>query len=321
MALSARMPELSAFEVLLAVARTGSLGAAGRDVGLTQQAVSARITSIEAQTGVRLVVRTARGSQLTSAGVVVAEWAQRLLDAAQHVDAGLASLRTESRKRVRVVASLTIAEHLIPRWLVCLRTAAARRGISAPDVILTATNSAHAISSVRDGSADLGFIESPWVQRGLRSRVVARDELIVVVAPDHKWARHRRPVTAAELSQAPLVTRESGSGTRDFLTAALRQVLGDSLQQAAPVLELSSATAVRAAVLAGAGPAVMSRLAVADDLEVGRLSAVEVPDLNLRRDLRAIWLGARTPPAGAVRDLLSYLATPAAQAERAQAVR
>jgi DNA-binding transcriptional LysR family regulator len=137
MPLSARMSELSAFEVLLAVARTGSLGAAGREVGLTQQAVSARIGSIEAQTGVRLVVRTTRGSQLTSAGVVVAEWADRLLDVAQHVDAGLASLRTESRKRVKVVASLTIAEHLVPRWLVCLQTAAARQGIAAPEVILT----------------------------------------------------------------------------------------------------------------------------------------------------------------------------------------
>ena len=64
-------------------------------------------------------------------------------------------------------------------------------------------------------------------------------------------------------------------------------------------------------MLAGAGPAVMSRLAVADDLEVGRLSAVEVPELNLGRELRAIWVGARTPPAGAVRDPLSYLSTPA----------
>jgi|SRR5271155_228130 len=58
MALSSRMPELSALEVFLAVARTASLGAAGRELGLTQQAVSARLASIEAQTGVRLAVRT-----------------------------------------------------------------------------------------------------------------------------------------------------------------------------------------------------------------------------------------------------------------------
>jgi DNA-binding transcriptional LysR family regulator len=101
MALSARMPELSAFEVLLAIAGTGSLSAAGREVGLTQQAVSSRLASIEAQAGVQLVARTTRGSQLTQAGVVVAEWADQLLGVAQYVDAGLASLRSESRNRVK----------------------------------------------------------------------------------------------------------------------------------------------------------------------------------------------------------------------------
>jgi DNA-binding transcriptional LysR family regulator len=301
------MPDLAAFEVLLAVAKTGSLSAAGREVGLTQQAVSARMASIEARTGVRLAVRTPRGSQLTPAGVVVAEWADQLLGVAQHVDAGLASLREGSRAQVKVVASLTIAEQLMPRWLVSMRAAATRRGTSAPQVILTASNSDHVISAVRDGAADLGFIESPAVARGLRSRVVAHDELVVIVPPEHKWARRSRAVTASELSQTPLVTREPGSGTRDSLTAALAQALTDSTQQASPVLELSTASAVRAAVLAGAGPAVMSRLAVADDLAAGRLRAVDVLDLNLRRNLRAIWVGGRTPPAGAIRDLLSHI--------------
>lgn len=303
------MPELSAFEVLLAVARTGSLSAAGRELGLTQQAVSARMTSIEAQTGVRLVVRTPQGSQLTPAGVVVAEWAARLLDVALHVDAGLASLREKSHTQVKVVASLTIAEQLMPRWLVSMRAAAEREGGSPPDVILTATNSDHAISAVRDGTADLGFIEGPALGSGLRSRVVAHDELVIIVPPDHRWTRRSRPVTAVQLSQTPLVTREPGSGTRDSLTQALSQVLPESTRQVGPTLELSSASAVRAAVLAGAGPAVMSRLAVADDLATGRLRAVDVPELDLRRKLRAIWVGGRTPPAGAIRTLLSHIAS------------
>lgn len=306
-ALSAHMPELSAFEIFLAIARTGSLGAAGRELGLTQQAVSARLASLEAQTGVALVVRTPRGSQLTPAGVVIAEWADRLLDVAQYVDAGLASLRSEKRNRVKVAASLTIAEQLMPRWLVSLQVAAHRLGASIPEIIMTATNSDQAIVAVRDGAADLGFIETPYMPTGLRSRVIGHDELVLIVPADHKWARRRRSVSAAELSQTPLVTRESGSGTRDSLTAALSKTLGDSMRQAQPVLELSSAAAVRAAVVAGAGPAVMSRLAVADDLAIGRLRTVAVPELNLRRELRAIWVGGRTPPAGAPRDLLTHI--------------
>lgn len=83
----------------------------------------------------------------------------------------------------------------------------------------------------------------------------------------------------------------------------------DQPEPAAHPLELASAASVRAAVLAGAGPAVMSRLAVSDDLAHGRLRAVPVADLDLRRDLRAIWMGTRTPPAGAARDLLNHIAT------------
>lgn len=309
MPLSPRMPELAAFEVLLAIARTGSIGAAGRELGLTQQAVSARLASIESQTGVRLVQRSPRGSQLTAAGAVVAEWADQLLDVAGRVDAGLASMRTESRDRVTVAASLTIAEQLMPRWLVSLQADAARRGVSAPEVILTAANSDQVIAGVQDGSADLGFIESPGVPTGLHSRVIAHDELVAVVPPDHKWARRSAPVSPVELSETPLVSRETGSGTRDALSSALRSTLGQSSRQADPAIELSSATAMRAAVLAGAGPAVMSRLAVEDDLTLGRLREVAVAGLDLHRELRAIWSGGRTPPAGAVRELLSHIAS------------
>jgi DNA-binding transcriptional LysR family regulator len=313
MLLSSRMPELASFEVLMAIAKAGSLGAASREIGLTQQAVSARLASMEAQTGVQLAVRTARGSKLTPNGLVVAEWAARLLDVAHHVDTGLGSLRTERRQQTKVVASQTIAEQLMPRWLVSLRAAATQRGGTAPNVILTATNSDHAIAAVRDGTADLGFIESPGTPRGLRRRVVAHDELVVIVPPDHKWARRSRVVSAAELAQTPLVTREVGSGTRDSLTAALHHALGEEMHQSSAVLELSSAAAVRAAVLAGAGPAVMSRLAVADDLAVGRLRAIPIPELDLHRQLQAVWVGGRTPPAGAVRDLLSHIISTHAQ--------
>jgi DNA-binding transcriptional LysR family regulator len=309
MALSSRMPNLAEFEVLVAIAETGSLGAAARKIGLTQQAVSARLASMEAQTGVKLAVRTPRGSQLTPPGVVVAEWARQLLDIAAHVDAGLASLRAESRSRIKISASQTVAEQLLPRWLVSLQAAAVRRGAPAPEVTLIATNSDHAIADVTGGAADVGFVESPAVPSGVRTRVIARDELVVVVAAGHKWARRTRAITPAELAQTPLICREAGSGTRDSLIAAFQRAGYDPTDQVTPLMELSSAAAVRAAVLASQAPAVMSRLTVADDLAFGRLREVAIPELDLRRDLRAIWIGGRTPPAGAVRDLLGHIGT------------
>jgi molybdate transport repressor ModE-like protein len=304
--LSPRMPELGALEVLLAVAHTGSLNAAAREVGVTQQAVSARISSIEAQTGVQLVMRTKHGSTLTAAGVVVAQWAARLLDVAGELDAGLAALRHDLRMHVRVSSSLTIAEHLLPGWLVSMR--ALKHGHDeAAEVVLTAANSDTVVEQVRQGEADVGFVEGPYIPRGVRSRVIGRDELVVVLPPDHPWVRKRRILTAAELNEIPLVSREEGSGTRYALRAALAAALGRHSVQAPPALVLSTTSAVRAAVLAGAGPAVLSELAVADDLASHRLGRVPVTGVDLRRALRAIWVGPRNPPAGPVRDLVAHI--------------
>ena len=299
------MPDLASLEILLAVARTGSLSAAAREAGLTQQAVSARMRALEARTGVALATRTPRGAELTPAGTVVAQWADRLLRLAEEVDAGLTALRADHRSTLRVSASLTIAEHLLPSWLVSLRADALRRGEPPVRVVLIATNSDAVLDQVRDGSADLGFVEGPGAPAGLRSRVVARDELVLVVPPGHRWSRRADGVSARELAATPLVSREQGSGTREFLSTALRRA---GAPQADPALELSTGAAVRAAVLAGAAPAVLSRNVVGDDLRAGRLRAVAVRDVDLRRDLRAVWSGARVPPPGAARTLLSHIA-------------
>lgn len=301
------MPDLGALEVLSAIARTGSLSAAGRELGLTQQAISARLKSIESQAGVRLVTRTTHGSSLTQSGSVVAGWANQVLDVASLLDAGLASLREEARARIKIAASLTIAEQLLPRWLVSMQVAAQRRGVVAPEVTFSATDSEQALKAVRNGEVDLGFIEIPGALSGLRSRVVGSDELIVVVPPEHKWARRSTPLTAAELNQSFLVSRRSG------WWHLLGGVDADQPEGAEPaaadVLEFASAASVRAAVLAGAGPAVMSSLTVRDDLAEGRLRAIPVAGVDWRREFRAVWIGSRTPPAGAVRDLLAHIGT------------
>jgi DNA-binding transcriptional LysR family regulator len=307
MRLSGHVPDLGAIEVLLAVAKAGSLNGAAAEVGVSQQAVSARMRSIEAQTGIVLLRREARGSQLTSEGIVVAEWAARLIDVAAEFDAGLASLRQERRRRLRVSASQTIAEQLLPGWLVAFR-AATQHGAARPtDIELTAVNSETAIAHVRDGHADLGFVEGPKVPAQLRSKIIGKDELVAVVAPDHPWTRRRSPVAPVELAATPLVTREHGSGTRDALEAALRAHLGAGIEQVEPAISLSTATAIRAAVLAGAGPAVLSSLAVREDLNRLRLVQIPIAELDLRRTLRAVWLGDRQPPAGAARDLIGHI--------------
>ncbi|MFD5626789.1 LysR family transcriptional regulator [Streptomyces sp. NPDC127072] len=287
-----RVPDLGAMELLLAVARLGSLGRAARELGITQPAASGRIRSMERQLGVALVDRSPRGSRLTDAGALVTDWARRVVEAAEAFDAGAQALRDRRDSRLRVAASMTIAEYLLPGWLIALR---AQRPDTA--VSLIAGNSTVVAERLLAGEADLGFVEGLAVPPGLDSAVVAHDRLIVVTAPDHPWARRRSPLGAAELAATPLILREEGSGTRQVLDAALGGL-------ARPLIELSSTTAVKASVVSGAGPAVLSELALGEELSAHRLVSVPLADVQLRRALRAVWpTGHR--PTGPARDLLS----------------
>ncbi len=300
MVLSQRVPDLDALELLLAVATTGSLGRAGAARGISQPAVSARIQRMERVVGLPLVERSARGSSLTAAGALLADWARDVLSAAAVLDAGISSLRTGRDGRLRVAASLTVAEHLLPRWLVQLAAEHPQTEVS-----LAAVNTAEVVRQVRSATVGLGFVEGPGLPEGLDGQVVARDELLLVVPTGHPWSRRRRRVTAAELAETRLVQREPASGTRTALEAAL----AGRGQLAAPLLELSSTSAVRAAVLAGAGPAVLSSLAVRDDLASGRLVRVGLDGVDLTRSLRAVWPAGQRPT-GPARDLLAIAQRP-----------
>ena len=297
--LSSRMLDLASLELLLAVATEGSLGRAAATRGISQPAVSARIQRMEATVGFQLVERTPQGSSLTRAGSLLADWAREVLLAAAVLDAGIDSLRGSRDVRLRVAASLTIAEHMLPQWLVQLAAQHPQTAVS-----LAAANSADVARSVIAGDADLGFLEGPSVPRGLRSQRIGRDRLIVVAPPGHPWTRRRSPLPAAELVATRLVHREPASGTRTSLEAALAEYG----PLAAPLLELSSTTAVRAAVIAGAGPAVLSALAVRDDIAAARLHDVAVAGVDLHRRLRAVWKTEQRPT-GPARDLLLIAAT------------
>lgn len=305
MPLSERVADLGPFDLLLSVARLGSVGAAAREHGITQPAASARISHLERRLGLQLLRRSPRGSRLTEQGALVADWARTAVEAATVLDAGVTSLRGSVESRLQVAASMTVAEYLLPHWLLALRAAAPRAAVA-----LTVGNSDDVVRAVLEDRAGLGFIEGPDMPSGVVARTVAHDELTLIVAPGHPWSRRRSGIEAAELAATPLVSRERGSGTRRFLEHALGA--GTRSRLVAPLMELPSTTAIKNAVADGVGPAVLSSLAVAGDLAAGSVRAVPVAGLDLTRPLRMIHRqGGRL--AGPARDLAAIAArgTPA----------
>ena len=273
-----RAPDLAALRLLVDVASLGSLGAAARRARISQPAASKRIARLERDLGLPLVHRSATGSRPTAQGQVVVDWAGRVLDTVDHLLSAVSSLRAGADTDLRVAASMTIAEHLMPRWL--FETRAKHLDLH---VGLEVTNSEQVQELVLTGASDVGFVEGPRIDPRLNTRAVAVDRLVVVVAPGHPWTRRRHPLRREELVAAPLVVREPGSGTR----LTLEELLGG--QHAAPVLELGSNEAVKGAVATGVGAAVLSVLAVATELADHRLVEVPVTKVDLTRRLTAIW--------------------------------
>jgi DNA-binding transcriptional LysR family regulator len=306
--------DLGALRALREVGRHGSIAAAAAVLGVSQQALSARMRTVERAMGITLLARTPSGSHLTEQGRLIVGWAEDVLDAADRLEAGLRSIRSGVSHRLAIAASQTIAEHLVPHWLVELRRVeqnsagqdgagqgGAGQGTGYPPTVveLTVANSTGVLELIRDGKVGLGFIETPHLPADLVTAHLRDDEMLVVTAPGHPWARRRRPLPLAEIAATPLVMREAGSGTRDTLTDHLAAQVPPLHARIA--MELGTSAAVRSAIAMGVGPGVLSRLAVRDDLVLGRLVAVEVAGPPVRRQLTAVWRPDQDPlpPEGA----------------------
>lgn len=291
-----RWPDLAVIELLVAVEDHGSIGAAAAAVGMAQPNASRALQRLERRSGVPLLVRSTRGTRLTPEAGLVVDWGREALASAERLTASMAALGATCASRLRVAASQTVAEYLLPTWL-----ADYREQPGAAEVQLEVGNSVQVTAAVLAGTADLGFVESSHLGKGVRSRRVGTDHLVVVVDPGHPWARRRSSLAAAQLAGAALVVREAGSGTREALEHALSLA---GLGVAAPAQALGSNAAVRVAAMAGVAPAVLSEHAVREAVDSGRLVRVPVAGVDLTRPLRAIWRQG-SPPVDAAAELLA----------------
>jgi DNA-binding transcriptional LysR family regulator len=284
MPLALPVPDLVSLDLLQSVAELGSIRQAAQAHSISQPAASMRLRSLERTLGLELLDRSSGRAHLTPAGFAVVRWSDQVLDGIRSLVSGTKALQNEGRTQLRIAASMTVAEYLVPAWIDQLRRTEPGLGVS-----LQMGNSLQVAETVKQQHVDLGFIEGRSSFPDLKSCVVEPDDLVVIVAPSHSWARRRRPLSAAMLAATPLVLREIGSGTREVLETALAKFN----LTVTPQVEMASTTAIKAVVESGVGPAVVSRLATRTDIEEGRLVVVPIEGLDLRRSIRAVWVRNR----------------------------
>ena len=259
--------------IFLAVAERLHVTRAAEALNLTQSAVSASIAALEAAHGVKLFDRVGRRIELTEAGSLLIGEARAILSRVESATMLLDDVAGEPRGRLRIHASQTVASYWLPAHLVQLHNR--HPGI---EIALTTGNTAQVAQAVQEGAADLGLVEGPVTQGDLHRQVVARDEMVLIMARDHPWAGRAR-LLAEDYRAQSWVLREEGSGTRSEFEGHLGR-LGLALTDLDVALELPSNEAVLAAVAAGRSLSVLSRRAVGAAAIGGwvRLLPIEGPE-------------------------------------------
>lgn len=254
-------------QVFHTVAKQLSFTKAADILFMTQPAVTFQVKQLEEHFNTRLFERSHGKIALTPAGEVVRDYADRILALSAELETRMSELSGEVGGALVVGASTTIAEFMLPRLLGEFKSKYPR-----VQARLVVGNSETIENRVGDHSLDVGLIESPPHLAGLHSQTCCEDEMVVIVAPVHELAK-AKSVDPQQLALLPYVSREVGSGTREFADEYLRRA-GINSEDLNIVMELGSPEAVKGIVETGLGFGIVSRATVAKEVRLGTLVAI-----------------------------------------------
>jgi LysR family transcriptional regulator, low CO2-responsive transcriptional regulator len=260
----------------LKVARRLSFTRAAEELHLTQPAVSAHIRKLERAVGGTLFEQIGRRVSLTSTGEVLYTYAERVLALEGELRAAIADAQDVCQGDIAIGTSTTIGISVLPDLLRQYRQAHPLVRLH-----LRIGNFPEVTHGLLEGQLDVGLMSNE-IDDGLDERLesvpVLQDELVLVVAPSHRWTE--RPYLEPEdLIGEPFVLPGVGSKLRPQVEAMLAPygVVPDV------VAESNSLIAIARVVETGIGVSLISRLAVADELKQGRLCEVALHGVTARR--------------------------------------
>lgn len=256
-------------QVFYTVAKQLSFTKAAELLFMTQPAVTFQVKQLEEHFNTRLFERSHSRITLTPAGELVLDYAERILNLSAELETRMGEMTGQISGVLMLGASTTIAEYRLPRKLGDFKA-------RYPQVQarLTVANSETIESKVADHTLDVGLIEAPSHHPHLKSIVCCDDELVMICSPQHALSRLQN-VTAAQLAEQPYISRESGSGTRNVVDDYFRAA-GVQPEDLHIVMELGSLEAIKGAVEAGLGVAIVSRSTILKELKLQDLVAVSL---------------------------------------------
>ena len=268
-------------QVFHAVAKHLSFTKAAEALFMTQPAVTFQIKQLEEHFNTRLFERGHGKIALTPAGLLVLDYAERILALSAELDTRVKEMTGEVGGPLLVGASTTIAESLLPQVFGDFKSKYPR-----VQPRLVVANSETVENRVAEHTLDIGFIEAPSHLPNVVTDVCCEDELQAICAPSHPLGR-MKSATPKQIAQYPFISRESGSGTREVIDDYFQKA-GVAPESLNVVMELGSPEALKGLVATGLGFTIMSRAAVGKETRLGQL--VRVPLMpRLVRNLSVVY--------------------------------
>jgi DNA-binding transcriptional LysR family regulator len=303
---SEAMLENFRLRVFRTVAEQASFRKASELLNITQPAVSQQVHALEEELATTLFDRSGNRVRLTPAGVVLLRHARRVAGIAAQAEQDLALMHGAVSGELRLGASTTVAQFILPRMLAQFRQHYPRVVIS-----VVSGNTEWAVDALLRKEVMAAMVEGPVSNPEIHRQKVMDDRMSLIVPGAHPWAK-RSEVAIEELKSIPLLMRERGSGSRRVVESALRRA-GIRMSQLRIEMELDTTGAIIAGVEAGLGAGFVSVCAVPKELRLGTLKAVQVQGLGILRPITLIRRSGPLPegPAGAFEEYALAGAQPA----------
>lgn len=265
------------------VVRTGSFSRAADALHISQPAISKGVRDFELQVGCRLLDRTPKGVRPTREGQALVRHADILFAAERAAEDELMSLRSLDSGSLRIGASTTIATYMIADYLGTFH-----RTYPGIELHLVIANTTDIADQMLAHDIEIALVEGPVDDDELESHAWRTDVMRLIVDPQHCFAT-RTEVSGAMLREETLIVREPGSGSREVVV----QALAAQGIEPARTLEIGSTEAIKQAVAAGLGVAIVSGTAVSDQVTLDRLKVVPMRDLQIERTLWQLKVAGR----------------------------
>lgn len=268
-------------KVFCAVAETKSFSKASEIIHLTQPAVSLQIQALEELYETKLFDRSSTTITLTPAGEILYRYAKEILSLYASAAREIGELTGLVKGSISLGASTTIGNHVLPTVL-----AEFRQNYPKIRVRLFVGNTRRIIELLNATTIDLGIVEGDVTRQKLKVEKLLQDELVVIVSPQHPWAK-KKEISIFEVTKEPFIMREEGSGTRQIIEKYLSKH-GLGINDLKVTMMLGSTEGIKEAVESGIGISIISRWAARKENRYGALKFLSIKEERLYRDFSLI---------------------------------